>query len=594
MNRPPTLSTSLSAVLAWFIVAVPPGQAAESAVPTAAELSWTESAGLQVEGWLAIEESYGESPAGDNEVLRRTADTIEYRNALVQITKQWRLEDNTLVVTQEITPLTEKGRTSEVTLRISTLRPFERFFTPYAFSSPEISGEWIEAGEKPELKPGYHGAYSNSMLYWMLHGSGGGVMFDRVLTYGHLAWEGGISRAAGDFSELTWPMLGYGHWSWNRGHPGPIKDWMKNVYPEEGGTVEYRLHFFGPGPKEEIGNQAYGKYLGTRKQVARERKIFEGWEKIHRPKQDTIAFYTFVGYNWKPWGIAGMGGYSGPETLTKATPYYVDHFKRMRAILDEHGLEDAYIYFWVHPLDGLDAGWGHFPLDIEPTKALFAELREEVHHIRLGAYVNFWLCATHAEVYQQHPEWFTTEYHKTDRGSDSYAGKLPEWGDFMVEQLPRYVEAYGLDFLFCDGADWAPRWRGTHEQSRKFFTDVSNALHDVGAEFWANGNIPFVDMGMDEQVAGESVESDRILAENFHNITYHERMMGPMFSWRSWKPLLFFRSGQSLLDHFADRPEFLVRWPVQYAGEDMDYILDHYFTEFAERRAAALRAAGRP
>ena len=578
--------------LAAMWMALPAGGVGAGEVPTADDISWTADGNLMVKDWLLLEERYGEAAAGTNQVLRKTADTIEYQNALVRISKRWRLEDDTLVVAQEITPRNEAGRHSELTLQVKTLRPFDRFFTPYAFSSPEISGEWIEAGAKPELKCGYHGAYSNSMLYYMLHGRAGGVMFDRVLSDGYLAWEGGIRRAAGDFSELTWPMLGYGHWSWNRGHPGPIKDWMQNTYPAEGGSAEYRLHFFDPGPREEMGNQAYGRYLDTRKEVARERKIFQGWEKVHRPTDDTIAFYTFAGYNWDPVGIAGMGGYSGPEKLTRATPYYVDHFKRMRAILDENGLADAYIYFWLHPLDGLDAGWGHFPLDIEPTKALFAKLRDDVHHIRLGAYVNFWLCATHTDVYQQHPDWFTTEYHKTDRGSDAYAGKLPEWGNFMVEQIPGYLEAYGLDFIFFDGADWAPRWRGTHEQSRKFFTDMSNMLHDNGAEFWANGNIPFVDMGMDEQVAGESVESDRILAENFRSITYHERMMGPMFSWRSWKPLLFFRSGQSLLDHFADRPEFLVRWPVHYAGEEMDYVLEHYFTPFAKRRAAALGAAG--
>ena len=585
-------------IIGLVFVAVVTGQA-WGAMPllTAEKISWTGQAGIRLEGWLTIEEDYGliVSPTTglpmENTILKQTTNTIEYTNDVVRISKEWRIEDNSLIVKQKILPLGEIGQRSKLILEVKTLRPFDSFFTPNAFTAPKVSGRWIESGEMPVIDVP-RGAYSNAMTYTILRSETGGVMLDRVITNGYLAYEGGISGAAGDLSSLTWPMFAFGHWSWNLGHPGPKGEqqaWMENEYPPEGGSLEYRLHFFEDMPVHDLTSKSYSAYLRTRKKAADDWQIYKGWEKAHRSPKDKIAFYAFIGPNWNPAGIAGMGGFKSADNLAKVSHYYVENFKRMRVILDENGMEDAYIYFWVQNCDGKDGGWGQFPEDVKPVKQLFEQLRREVHHMRLGIYVNFWICPSNTEVYKQHPDWFTKQFHWSDAGTKSYAGKLPEWGDWLVAQLPAFIKAYDLDFIFFDGAGWVSRWRGTHEQCQEFFTDVSNVMHENGAEFWANGNVPFVDVGMDEHVAGESVISDYDLATNFKNISYHELMMGPMFSWRSWRPVLFFRSGQSLVDNFAHRPEFLVRWAVHYTGEDMDCILERFFTPYVKKRAQYLK-----
>ena len=560
--------------------------------PTDKDISWTGQGGVKVAGWMVIEEDYGLPVV--NTIIKQTKNTIEYSNDVVRISKEWRIEDNSLIVKQKITPLNERGRRSKLILKIKALQQFESFFTPAAFTAPKVSGRWIKSGEMESIEVP-RGAYSNAMTYTILRGKKGSIMLDRVITNDYLAYEGGISGAAGDFSALTWPIFAFGHWSWNLGHLGPKGEqqaWMENEYPEGGGSAEYRLHFFKDMPQQEVTSKSYGAYLRTRKKAADDWQIYKGWEKAHRASKDKIAFYAFIGPNWNPVGIPGRGGWKGPENFPKAIPYYVENFKRMRAILDENGMEDAYIYFWVQNCDGRDAGWGQFPPDVKPVKVLFERLRKEVHHMRLGIYVNFWICPSDVKVYKEHPDWFTKQFHWSDAGTKSYAGKLPEWGDWLVGQMPAFIKAYDLDFIFFDGAGWVSRWRGSHEQAQKFFTDISNIMHDNDAEFWANGNVPFVDVGMEEHVAGESLASDYDLATNFKDRSYHEYMMGPMFSWRSWKPLLFFRSGQSLVDNFGDRPEFLVRWPVHYWGEDMEYILKEFFTPYVKKRAAALKKAG--
>jgi len=580
--------TLLAAALALVIIA--PGATDGLTLPTNKDITWTESGGLRIDGWLVIEEDYGTDKPLSNEILLRESNRIEYRNKLVHIRKQWKLDNGCLVVEQQIKPLSESARRSKLILHVTSLRKFSQFYTPYAFTAPKISGRWIPAGEMPTVQVP-RGAYSNAMLYTLLYSSGGSVMLDRVMTNDYLAWEGGISEASGDFSRIIWPMLAFGHWSWNLGHPGPTgkrQAWLDNLYPREGGSLEYRVHFFKNMSPAELGKQAYGIYLRTRKQVALDKQIYKGWEKAHRDPQGKIAFYAFVGFSWSQANIPGQGG-ARKDGLIKAAPYYLENLKRMRAILDENGLADAYIYLWIQGYDGHDAGWGQFPLDVKPVKDFFAQVRSAIHHVRLGLYVNFWICPVDAPVYKQHPDWFTKQFHFTDAGTEAYAGKLPQWGEYLASQMPALIKAYGLDFIFFDGADWAPRWRGTHRQCQQFFAGISDVLHRNGAEFWANGNVPFVDVGMDEHVAGESLDSDRDLAANFENISFHKQMMGPMFSWRSWKPVLFFRSGQSILKYFADKPQFLIRWPIHYRDEDMDYILEHFFTPYVKRRAALLK-----
>ncbi len=569
-----------------------------AALPTERDISWTSQGGIKINNWLTIEEDYGliVSPTTGlpmkNKILRETNNKIEYKNDVVKISKEWRIENNSLIVKQKIIPLNDIGKRSKLILKITALRKFDSFFTPNAFTAPKISGRWIKAGEMPSIDVP-RGAYSNAMTYTILHSKTGSIMLDRVITNDYLAYEGGISGAKGDFSQIIWPMFAYGHWSWNLGHPGPKgsqQAWMENEYPKEGGSLEYRLNFFDNIPVRDLTSKCYSIYLRTRKQAADERGIYKGWEKYHRNPKGKIAFYSFVAYSWSsvaPWGVPGLGG-NRKSGLKVSTPNYIKNLKRMRAILDKNGMQDAYIYLWIQGYDGKDAGWGQFPYDVKPVKTLFEQLRKQVHHIRLGLYVNFWICPIDAKVYKQHPEWFTKEFHWTDAGTRAYAGKLPEWGNWLVSQMPGLIKAYKLNFIFFDGADWASRWRGTHEQCRKFFENMSDVLHDNNAEFWANGNVPFVDIGMKEHVAGESLVSDYDLATNFKNISYHEQMMGPMFSWRSWRPVLFFRSGRSILKNFADRPEFIIRWPIHYYGEDMDYILKNFFTPYIKRRAKAL------
>ena len=577
---------------AWGILAMAittsslPSGHAEGAPLKSDHITWTETAGLQVDGWLAVEEDYGASAT--NRVLRQTADTIEYENHLVRIRKRWRLEESTLVVEQDIEPLSEAGRTSQVILRVKPLRPFQRYYAPYGFSSPDVSGRWIEAGELPRIECGYRGAYSNSMFYWLLHGERGALMFDRILANGFLVGQGGIREAAGDLSELVWPMLAYGHWSWQPGHPGPEKGqaWMDNLYPDEGGSVAYRIHFFDALSRDNLNKRADQLYTGVRKQFRAE-TLYRGWERYHRPPEKPIGLFAFVG-NW------GKEPYGGSGYLKQNAAHYLANLKRMRAILDDHGMADAQIYFWVMLYDQAEdnpqpeAGWGRFPLDAQDLKDFYADLRREIHDLHLGVYVNFWLCSVKARVYRDHPEWFTSEFHHVDSGGDAYAGKLPGWADYLAGEIPAVLDAYDLDFIFFDGADWATRWRGSNQQCREFYMKISETMHAHNAEFVANSDIPFVDIGMYEWDTGQSEESDRALAADFGGRTFHKHMFCPMFAWRTWEPERLEASGRSLVENFADKPGFITRWPVHFYDALNEHVMNDFLVPFVKKRAEAL------
>lgn len=561
-----------------------------AAIPTAKDISWTANAGLKINNWLVFEEDYGSDEPLTNKILKQTADTIEYSNSLVKITKQWRLKGSSLIVNQQIEPLSEAGKHSELIFNITTLRNFERFYTPHAYSSPKISGRWIEANESPRIQCGYHGAYSNSMLYTILHDSTGAIMMDRVMSNGYLVGQGGIKEANGDFSKIVWPMLSYGRYFWNPGLPKLYKEqkgWQEHVYPDDGGSIEYHLNFFDKISPAQTGSQANAIYLNTRRQI-KEELMYKGWEEVHRDPEGTIGFFAFVGASW------GELAHGNTGRLMDSAAHYLNNFKRMRAILDENGMADAKIYFWIQVYDDSKdkagrGGWGEFPLDCQDVKDFFGQLRAEVHDIKLGVYVNYWLCSVEAKVYKEHPDWFTNEYHKTDPGEDAYAGKLPYWGDYLASRLPGLIRAYDLDFVFFDGADWTYRWRGTNEQCRDFFKQISKVMHDNGAEFVANGSIPFVDIGMFEYDAGESEQTDRDLANNLKDRTFHDLIFSPFFAWRSWQPELVEASGKSILKHFADKPAFIPRWPVHYRGEANEHIMKDFFTPFVQRRAAAIK-----
>ena len=564
-----------------------------AAVPTNADISWTASAGIQINQWLAIEEDYG-SPA-ENTILEQTENSIVYRNSLVIIHKQWKLKGRTLIITEQIEPLSEDGLTSELVLRINTLRNFDQFYTPYAFSSPKISGKWIKSNDIPRIECGYHGAYSNSMKYTILHDSIGAVMMDRVMSNGYLVIEGGIKEAEGDFSRIVWPMLSYGRYFWNPGLPKLYKEqkgWQKNVYPKKGGSVEYQLHFFDKQSPAETGSQANTIYLDTRRQIKKD-LLYQGWEGFHREPEDTIGFFALVGGDW------GELAHGGTGILKQNAAHYLKNLKDMREILDDNGMSDAKIYFWVMNWDSAEdvqcpdrcplGGWGIFPHDAYDLKAFYEQLRAEVHDIKLGLYVNFWLCSVQADVYKQHPEWFSNEYHTADAGGAAYAGKLPFWGDHLAGEMPGLLKAYDLDFIFFDGADWATHWRGTNEQCREFYMNISKVMHENSAEFVANTSVPFVDMGMFEYDAGESDQTDRDLANNFKGRTFHNFIFSPFFAWRSWQQELVEASGQSMVKNFSDKPGFITRWPVHYRGEANEHIMKDFFTPFVKKRSAVIK-----
>jgi hypothetical protein len=438
------------------------------------------------------------------------------------------------------------------------------------------------------LECGYRGAYSNSMVYCLLYSSDGGIMIDRVSVNGYSTLAGGIRDAAGDFSGLTFPIFGYGYFDWQFGHPlgpqGKDSSWFDNLYPAEGGSCEYRIRFFERIASDEMAKSANIAATGLRKQF--NSRLFEGWQNSHREPQRPIGFFAFVG-DWGPEPRGGTG------YIKISGEHYFDTLRRMRAILDENGLSNAQIYFWVMLYDQAEgntapyAGWGYFPLDAQDLKNFYKQLRT-IHDIKLGVYVNFWVSSVKSPVYKAHPDWFSNQYIGVDSGGAGYAGKLPAWGDYLAGQMPQLLKAYGLDFVFFDGANWAPRWLGTHEQCKDFFIKISKVMHDNGAEFLANSDVPFVDIGMYEYDAGVDKNLDMAVASNFRNYTYHNYIFSPFYAWKTWEPNTIETSGKSIVKYFADKPNFIVRWPVHFRGELNDHILKDYFTPFVQRRAVAM------
>jgi hypothetical protein len=557
-----------------------------SSIPTVKDISWTARGGILVKGWLVLEDDYGSGEIVPNEIVTKTKDTLIYRNELVQVTKTWTLKNGGLRVKQDIKPVSQEGITSEFKIKIKTMRLFEQFYTPYAFSSPKVTGKWIKSWDIPEIKCGYHGAYSNSMQYWLLTDGDEGVLFNRVAVNGYPNRQGGIERASGDFTECDWPIAAYGYWDSHYGNavgpPDGATGWMKNVYPKDGGSAEYLVQFFDKLTPAQMAVRSEVISRNINKKY--EMDVFaKGWEKYHKRPKEPIAFFAFVGANW--------GG-----SVKKMASTWTARLAEMRKIVDEKGMKDSTIYFWLQIYDAADdyrgrAGWGYFPLEQQEIKDFYKQIRAQVHDVKLGVYVHPWYAAEESDVYKQHPEWFTSRNISTDGGENGYCGKLPEWGKWLCKQMPPLLEAYGLDFIFFDGLSWAPRWNSTIEQCREFFGDISDTLHANGAEFVANGNVPHVDIGMYEYMLGQSAQSDQAVSENFDIYTYHDQVFAPFFFWHAGKKETEV-AGQSVLKYYLGKTGFVMRWPIHFGGEEKDQMLRDYFTPWINARAKALREKG--
>ena len=557
-----------------------------SSIPTAKDISWTARGGIMVKGWLVLEDDYGTGEIVPNEIVTKSKDTLIYRNELVQVTKTWALNKGGLIVKQDIKPVSKEGVTSEFKIKIKTLRLFEQFYTPYAFSSPEITGKWIKSWEMPEVKCGYLGAYSNSMVYWLLTDGDEGVLFNRISANGYPNRQGGIERDSGDFTECDWPIVSYGYWDSHYGNavgpPDGTRGWMKNVYPKEGGSAQYLVQFFDKLTPSEMAVKS--EVISRKINKKFELELFaKGWEKYHKRPKEPIAFFAFIAGSW-------AGG------IEKMAPAWTARLAEMRKIADENGMKDSTIYFWVMLYDARPdfqgrAGWGSFPLDRQEMKDFYKQIRAEIHDIKLGVYVHPWYASEEADVYKQHPEWFTSRNISTDGGENGYVGKLPEWGNWLCQQMPPLAEAYDLDFIFFDGLSWAPRWNSSIEECKEFFGEMSDTLHAHGLEFVANGNVPHVDIGMSEFTLGQSAQSDQAVSENFEIYTYHDQLFAPFFYYHAGKKETEV-AGQSVLNYYLGKTGFIMRWPIHFSGADKDHVLKDFFTPWIKARGEALRKEG--
>ena len=147
-----------------------------------------------------------------------------------------------------------------------------------------------------------------------------------------------------------------------------------------------------------------------------------------------------------------------------------------------------------------------------------------------------------------------------------------------------YILSYGLDFIFYDGASWAPRWNGTHEQCRQFYKRISRMMHENGAVFVANTDIPYVDIGMYEIDAGND-GFDAAASGNYENFTFHKQLFSPFYAWRTWNAEEVEASGRNILKYYAGHQQFVVRWPLHFNGQMNEHVLKDFFTPWIQRRA---------
>jgi len=533
---------------------------------------------------MRVAENYGFADSAGNRMLEQGEGWVRYENEHIECRKSVEMREHCLIVRQAIKWQTVQGRNSDLILRIRFHRPFDYYYSAYGFSSPKILGRFIPRGEMPEIKEAYRGACTNSTKYCLFVGRKASVMIDRLMANGYVVY-GNPSRVSGDLATATYPMFGWwGLAGWNPGQTDPVSTFRKNRYSEEGGTIEYRFHFFDTGVKEEAQTLAADAYYGQRKEALAER-YYPDYESICRPPRKKIAFTALVAANW-------AGG------VRKAMGSWTAKLKEMRGILDDAGLSDHQMYFWLMLWDGKRAGWGHFPPDTQVVHDFYSMVRR-IPNVRLGLYVNYWAASVESTVYKDHPEYFSSRRVNCDGGDKGFMGKLPEWGEFMAREVPKVVEAYGLDFVFFDNAGFSELGRGTIPQNQHYARSLATAVHRAGAFTIANGDCPYWDYNYREFRAGDSEVQDREVTGHFQRwhfkkviLTPEFHPLGTMIRARGHEPSHWIHvTGRALLKSYADRPQFVPRFPVHFGGSLHRTMIDQYFKPYvrklAQRRANA-------
>ena len=442
---------------------------------------------------------------------------------------------------------------------------------------PKISGRFIKRGELPEIREPYKGACTNSTMFCILIGNKVSLMIDRFMANGYTlqGTNGCPSWVDGNLQALVFPM--FGHWGreyWNPGQIEPMATWRKNVYPEGGGTLEYRLYFLNETKKEEVAKLATSIYYLSRKESL-EKYYYPRWREVSSTPKDKIAFCAFVAGNW--------GG--GIENMSNS---YFSCLKQMREILDQNGLKDYYIYFWVMLYDKKRAGWGYFPTNVEEIKKFYSMLREKIHNIKLGLYVNYWCGSAKVPAYREHPEWYTAQKYTCDGGDPGYMGKLPGWGKYVIEGTTKIIKAYNLDFVFLDNAGFSPAYQGTIEQNQAYAKRLDEAVHKMGAYTVGNGNCPYWDINYLETRAGDNECRDRENVEQYHNKFFGDFIFGPEI--HPLNPGIKIppeeklrKSGEAFLKWYADKPQFIPRFPVHFGGNLRNILIKEIFTPYVKK-----------
>ena len=562
---------SLTSVFAVMLIA---GQS-QGGMPTEKDISFDAKGQLVIKGWLETSEDYTVTDSAVNKVFSRGDNSVTYGNEHLLIKKRVSLERNKLKLFLHVIPRTEQGRTSDFFLHVRFKKPFQQFYMPYAYSSPKISGRFIKAAEMANIEEGYVGACTNSMRFSVFIGKKASLMFDRV-SHGGFKTYGGPSWVSGDLKEMTFPLFGYhGHIGWNPGQLEPDKTWRGNVYNpvyegfRGGGQLELDLTFIPTGEAEKAQKLAGQQYFQARRDLE-ENEIFPDWSEYVRPPEKRPAFCAFVSGTW-------AGG------LAKIGNSWAVRLRNMRRILDENGLADEPIYFWVMLYaEERSSGWGKFPLDDETIKKFYANLRT-IHDLKLGVYVNYWCSSVEAEVYKKHPEWFTTRSQKCDGGDDGYWGRLPEWSKYLADEMPKLVKAYDLDFIFFDNAGPGPIVCGSVKQTGEFARGVVESLHKAGAFAAGNGRGAFLDVQYFEVEAGKSPRQDADWAENFHYMSSRDWILGPEISRTG---AFFEESYKAFLKWYAPHPQFSPRFPVHYGGELHNQMMEKAFKPYVKILAA--------
>ncbi|MCD6221422.1 LamG domain-containing protein [bacterium] len=566
------------------------------APPSLKDIGFSSKGKLIIKNWMEIDENYGFGTTEENKLISRGKNWIEYENKHLKIKKSFSLKDNCLIVRQNIQPKTETGRKSDLYLHFKFFQKFSYYYIPgWGYSMPKLQGRFIKREKFVEIKEPSRGVCTNSQSFCLLIGDKVSLMLDRFMANGYVlpyCCSGCPSWVDGNLQSLIFPM--FGHWArcyWNPGQIEPVADWRKNVYPKKGGTLEYHLYFIKAEDKEKARKIATEFYLSSRKEAI-EKYYYPGWRKISIPPKEKIAFCAIVGGSWS----CGKRIKMGPSHYYNL---YYPYLKKMRKILDENGLDNYYIYFWIQDYnkDRVDdskptAGWGYFPTDVKDVKVYYKFLRENIHHIRLGLYVNFTYGDELAPVYKKHPEWYTPHQFFVEACTakrHSYMGKLPGWGKYNIEGVKNIIKAYDLDFVFIDnGGVYHPAYFGTVKQIQEYIKGLSEAVHKLGAYLVGNGPCAYWDINYMETIAGtgrKGKDQDKEAVEFYPYIYGKKFVFGPELS-RHGPPERLRKSGKAFFKWYADKPQFIPRFPIHFGGDILPKILiDEIFIPYVKKLA---------